>query len=210
MIILFPVRMIYKKRQFSALNCPNFIHCLSLPLHLQIEEDPKLNLSQLRSILLIAIRFASGDFSMPLSGEETRLSRWLGIWWPWDLEWYCAIYIYTWIGGFGLKFATCLGMMFYLWSDFEANIHFIWIIWQQQRFEHWRLRFASKYMAEFSASRAGFECVRESIEVRFVILKRDSWCHQDIQRCFSLQCEAGCEKSLAPASSSHVLSKRFA
>jgi len=35
-----------------------------------IKEDPKLNLSQLRSILLIAIRFASGDFSMPLSGEE--------------------------------------------------------------------------------------------------------------------------------------------
>lgn len=37
---------------------------------IKIEEDPKLNLSQLRSILLIAIRFASGDFSMPLSGEE--------------------------------------------------------------------------------------------------------------------------------------------
>lgn len=112
----------------SALNCPNFIHCLPLPLHLQIEEDPKLNPSQLRSILLIAIRFASGDFSMPLSGEETRLSRWLGRWWPWDLEWYC--YIYIWVGGFGLKFAKCLGTMFYLWSDFEVNVHFIWIIWQ--------------------------------------------------------------------------------
>ena len=42
------------------------------------------------------------------------------------------------------------------------------------------------------------ECVRENIEVRFVVLQPDSWCHQDIKGFFISLCEAGCEKSVAP------------